>query len=280
MTTSANTWTEEVVDAAGIKLHMARGGTGEPLLILHGELGPPGWPRAFQDLAQQHTLYVPAHPGFGKTERLDWVMNMRDLAGWYLEALDDLGLGRVNVIGFSLGGWLAAEMATMCLHQFKRLVLVGASGVRPPVGEILDMFLFLTKAYINEGVLDPKHVTEFQLICPDDPEPEQIEVWEAAREEACRLGWRPYMHYPGLPRLLRRLKGLPTRIIWGRHDAIVPVSAAEVYHQSIPGSQLVILDNCGHHPEVERPQDFVRLVNEFFLDGSTAKGGETHSAPG
>jgi pimeloyl-ACP methyl ester carboxylesterase len=72
------------------------------------------------------------------------------------------------------------------------------------------------------------------------------------------------MHYPSLPHLLRRLRKLPTLIVWGRQDAIVPLSAAEVYHTSIPGSQLVMLDNCGHHPEIEQADEFVRHVQAFL----------------
>ena len=85
-----------------------------------------------------------------------------------------------------------------------------------------------------------------------------------AREEACRLGWRPYMHDPSLPHLLRRLRKLPTLIIWGRQDAIVPLSVAEIYHASIPGSQLAIVDDCGHHPEIETSDEFVRQVQVFL----------------
>ena len=114
MVTRADPWTEERVDVAGAGLQLVKGGTGEPLLILHGEMGHPGWLRYHQDLSQDNTLYIPSHPGFGGTDRLDWIMNMRDLAGWYLRALDELALSPVNVIGLSLGGWLAAEMATMC----------------------------------------------------------------------------------------------------------------------------------------------------------------------
>jgi pimeloyl-ACP methyl ester carboxylesterase len=264
MTTSGGTWTEESVEAAGIKLQLIKGGTGEPLLILHGELGHPGWLRFHESLAQHHTLYIPSHPGFGKSERLDWIANMRDMAGWYLDALDDLAVGRVNAMGFSLGGWLAAEMATMCPTQFKKLVLVGAMGIKPPSGQIYDMFLEVAKEFIKTSYLDPAQTPEFSQICPEQPTPEQVEAWEVAREEACRLGWRPYMHYPSLPHLLRRLRKLPTLIVWGRQDAIVPVSAAEVYHASIPGSQLVILDNCGHHPEVEQSDEFVQRVQAFL----------------
>jgi pimeloyl-ACP methyl ester carboxylesterase len=227
-------------------------------------LGHPGWLRFHESLAQHNTLYIPSHPGFGKSERLDWIANMRDMAGWYLDALDDLAVGRVNAMGFSLGGWLAAEMATMCPTQFKKLVLVGAMGIKPPSGQIYDMFLEVAKEFIKTSYLDPAQTPEFSQICPEQPTPEQVEAWEVAREEACRLGWRPYMHYPSLPHLLRRLRKLPMLIVWGRQDAIVPVSAAEVYHASIPGSQLVILDNCGHHPEVEQSDEFVQRVQAFL----------------
>jgi pimeloyl-ACP methyl ester carboxylesterase len=264
MTTSTATWTEEFVEAAGARLQLAKGGTGEPLLILHDEMGHPGWLRFHEALAQRFTLYIPSHPGFGKSERLDWIMNMRDLAGWYLDALDDLGMGRANLIGFSLGGWLAAEMATMCPEPFKKLVLVGAMGIKPPTGQIYDMFLEVAKDFISASYLDPAQTPEFPQVCPENPTPEQAEAWEAAREEACRLGWRPYMHYPSLAPLLRRLRKLPTLIVWGRQDAIVPMSVAEVYHASIPGSRLVIFDHCGHHPELEKSDEFVQHVRAFL----------------
>jgi pimeloyl-ACP methyl ester carboxylesterase len=264
MTTSSETWTETFVEAGGIRLQLIKGGAGEPLLLLHDELGYPGWLRYHEALAQHYTLYIPSHPGFGKSERLEWITNMRDLAGWYLDALDELAVGQVPVIGFSLGGWLAAEMATMCPEQFRKLVLVGALGIKPPTGQIYDMFLEVAKDFISASYLAPATVPEFPLICPEKPSPEQVEGWEMAREEACRLGWRPFMHYPSLPHLLRRLRKLPTLIVWGRQDAIVPLSAAEVYHTSIPGSQLAILDDCGHHPEVEKPAEFVQRVQAFL----------------
>jgi pimeloyl-ACP methyl ester carboxylesterase len=154
MATTSVPWTEELVEAAGSKLHIIKGGTGQPLLLLHDEMGHPGWLRYHAALAQHYTLYIPLHPGCGQSDHLDWVMNMRDLAFWYLDALDELGLGQVPVIGGSLGGWLAAEMAAMCPQQFKRLVLVGAMGVRPPVGEIFDMFLVVSREYLRASFTD------------------------------------------------------------------------------------------------------------------------------
>jgi len=266
MPTASNTWTDEMVEIAGTSLQLVKGGKGEPLLILHDEMGHPGWMRFHQSLSQHYTLHIPSHPGFGNSKRLDWIMNMRDLAGWYLQALDELGLGQVRIMGFSLGGWLAAEMATMCPQQFKKIVLVGATGVRPPKDEIFDMFLVTAREYITETFIDPPNTPEFQRICPDEATPEQREAWEVAREEACRLSWKPYMHYPALPYLLRRLSALPTLIVWGEQDPIVPLSAAEVYHESIEGSRLVILENCGHHPEIEKSEEFVRLVQGFLTE--------------
>lgn len=263
MTTTSQSWTEATVEAAGTRLELVKGGTGEPLLVLHDEMGHAGWLRAHESLAQGRTLYIPSHPGYGGSAPLDWVMSMRDLAGWYLGALDDLGLGQVDVVGCSLGGWLAAEMAALCPHRFKKLVLVAPPGIKPPTGEIFDMFLVTGRSYIEASFLHPETLPEYQELYGDEPTPEVREAREVAREQSCRLTWRPYMHDPALPHLLRNVK-LPTLIVWGRQDAIVPLSAAEVYRDSIQGSRLVILDDCGHHPEIEQAERFVKLVQEFL----------------
>lgn len=257
-------WTEQTVGLAGAQVQMVKGGSGDPLLILHDELGHPGWFRWHRELAQNHTLYIPSHPGFGATERIEWILNTRDMAGWYLEALDDLGLGPVDLLGISLGGWLAAEMAAMSPSNFKKMVLVGPAGIRPPVGEIYDMFLVVAKLFITTGFHDPDSVPEFQQLCPDEPSPEQVEAWEVAREGASRLAWKPYMYDPSLPHLLHRLKDMPTQILWGKQDSIMPFSAVEVYQRSIKGSKLSILEDCGHHPEIEKPDEFIDLVQRFL----------------
>ena len=264
MTTSSKTWNEEILTVAGVELQMVKGGSGEPLLIFHDEIGHHEWLNYHQSFSQNYTLHIPSHPGFGKTPPLEWIMNLRDMAGWYLHALDDLNIGPVNVVGFSLGGWLAAEMAVMNPEIFKKMVLVAPTGLKPPVGEIYDMFLEIAQEFITAGFSDASSVEEFRTVCPEEPSPELLEAWEVAREEACRLGWRPYMYYAGLPHLLQRLKKLPTLIVWGRQDAIVPISAGELYHESIPSSKLVVLEDCGHRPELEKTDQFVQLVHQFL----------------
>ena len=262
MTTTA-TWTEERVAVAGAEMQILKGGSGDPLLVIHDEMGQPGWRQVHEELARNYTVYAPSLPGFGVTDRLDWVMNVRDISTWTLWALDELGLSNLNMAGFSLGGWIAAEMATQNPQKFKKMALVAPAGVLPPTGEILDMFLIVSKEFITAGVHNPE-AAEFQAVCPDEPTPEQIEQWETAREEACRLTWRPYMHDRSLPHRLGRLKNLPSLIVWGRNDEVVPASAGEVFNASITGSRLVTLEGCGHRSDLDKPAELVGHLREFF----------------
>lgn len=263
MTTTA-TFTGERVQVAGAEMQVLKGGSGDPLLVLHDEMGQPGWLQLHEELAKSYNVYAPSLPGFGVTDRLDWVMNVRDMATWTLWAMEDMGLSSPNVVGFSLGGWIAAEMATQSPRAFRRMALAAPAGILPPTGEILDMFLVVSRQFITAGFHDPSSVAAFQEVCPDEPSPEQVESWETAREEACRLTWRPYMHDRSLPHRLGRLKDLPSMIIWGRNDEVVPVSAAEVYNRSIAGSRLATIENCGHRSDVEKTAEVASLLKEFF----------------
>jgi pimeloyl-ACP methyl ester carboxylesterase len=263
MTTTA-TFTEERVQVAGAEMQVLKGGSGDALLVLHDEMGQPGWLELHEELAKSYTVYAPSLPGFGVTDRLDWVMNVRDIATWTLWAMEDMGLYSPNVVGFSLGGWIAAEMATQSPGAFRRMVLAAPAGILPPTGEILDMFLIVSREFISAGFHDPSSTAAFQQVCPDEPSPEKVESWETAREEACRLTWRPYMHDRSLPHRLGRLKELPSLIIWGRNDEVVPVSAAEVYNRSIAGSRLATIENCGHRSDVEKTAEVASLLKEFF----------------
>lgn len=264
MTSSSLTWTEETAQVGGADLHIFKGGSGEPLVVLHDELGQVAPLRYADDLSRNFTIHMPGHPGYGLTDRLDWIMNMRDLASWYLRALEELGLERVNVLGLSMGGWLAAEMACQSPQIFKKMALVAPPGIKPPEGEILDMFLIVAKEYMEASYLDPANTREFTTVCPEEASPEQVELWEVAREESCRLAWRPYMYNQALPHLLGRLKDLPTLLVWGEQDAVVPVSTGKAYEQAIQGARLEIISGSGHHPEIEKTEEFVGLAREFF----------------
>jgi pimeloyl-ACP methyl ester carboxylesterase len=264
MAENTQEWREETVRVAGADLTIVRGGSGSPLLVLHEELGFPGWLRWNSELARNHTLMIPLHPGFGKTPRVEWVRGVRDLAGFYARVLRERSLAPVDVIGFSFGGWIAAEMAACDAKQFRRVVLVAPTGIRPPQGDIMDAFTVTARAYLDASVHDIAHTPEFAKLFGGEQSPEQFEAWEDARAETARVAWQPYMFNPSLEPLLEGVVGLPTLIMWGKQDKVVPVSAAHAFNKAIAGSDLVLLDNCGHRPEVEQTATFVERVQRFL----------------
>ena len=264
MPVSSNGYTESIINVGGGSVLMYKGGTGRPVLVLHEELGHPGWLAWHADVAQDHQLLIPVHPGFGVLPRIDWISGVRDLAGFYSRMLRDLALGPVDVIGFSLGGWIAAEMAAADAGQFDRMVLVAPTGLRPPEGEIMDLFVVTARNYLNASVRDPAATPEFQSLYGGEETAEQFEAWEDARAEASRLAWKPYMHNPSLGPLLEGVDGLPTLVIWGRDDAIVPLAAGHLYNKSISGSELAVIDDCGHRPEIEQTSRFLSQLRGFL----------------
>ena len=127
----AEGFTEEFVEVGGSKLHMFKGGTGEPLVLLHGDRGNAGWLGYVQALADRFTVYIPTHPGYWQSDRPEWLESISDMASFYTWFFEQQRLEGARVIGFSMGGWLAAEIAVMCRHAFSKLMLVDAAGIKP-----------------------------------------------------------------------------------------------------------------------------------------------------
>jgi len=246
------------------QLFVLTGGSGKPLLVLHEELGTPGWMKWNEALGERRTLLTPLYPGFGRTPRAEWLMSVRDLAGFIARYVREQRLAPVDVIGFSLGGWLAAEMAANDPGLFSKMVLVAPAGIRPPEGEISDMFRVPALTYLRDSVRDPARTPEFAALYDGGTSPEQYEAFEDARAESARLAWQPYMFNPSLPHLLEGTANAPTLIVWGRDDQIVPISAAAAYQRVMKNSRLVTFDGCGHRPEVEASERFVKEVQNFL----------------
>ena len=256
--TSAQGWTEEFVELGGTPTQVFKGGTGDPLVALHGARGNPGWTPYYEALSQHFTVYAPSHPGYDKTARPDWVSTVTDVAHYYLGFLRNLGLGQVYLMGFSMGGWIAAEIAAMAADRLKALVLVDAVGIKPDVGEIAEVLMVSPEQTSKLAYYDQSKV-------PDAPEltPEEEAVQWSNREMASRLCWKPYMHNPKLPAYLE-LISLPSLIAWGREDGIVPLNCGEIYHRVLADSTLHVIDQCGHSPQTEKPQELLDATLGFL----------------
>ena len=256
-------FTEEMIDVGGTHIQMLKGGSGEPLVVLHGAGGNSGWLNYVNALSDKYTVYLPSHPGYGKSERPDWLETMADLASFYTWLLEEQGLEGSRAIGFSMGGWLAAEIAASCRHAFSKLMLVDAAGIQPKQSEIADIFI-ISPAQVAELLFhDPKQAPEYESIYGGEPTPEQTEIAEGNREMSVRLCWKPYMYDPRLPSLLARVN-IPTRIVWGNNDRLIPLECGQMFKQAIPGSDLVVIDNCGHVPQMEKTEEFVNAAVEFL----------------
>ncbi|MGH7948932.1 MAG: alpha/beta fold hydrolase [Candidatus Binataceae bacterium] len=259
----AQLWTEDTAHVAGTDLKLIKGGSGKPLLIFHDELGYPGWMTWNQGIAEQRTLLIPLQPGFGKTPRLEWIGSYRDLAGFYAQALREMRLDPIDVIGFSAGGFIAAEMAAADPRIFSRMILVAPMGVKPAEGEIMDIFPLTIRTHLRATVANPFESPEFSNIYGGEMTPEQFELFEDARSETARIGWEPYMHNPSLPFLLRGVK-VPTLLVWGTRDRVVPRGCIDAYQQAIVGAQVALIEGAGHRPEIENVLEFERAVRAFL----------------
>jgi pimeloyl-ACP methyl ester carboxylesterase len=152
----------------------------------------------------------------------------------------------------------------MSPQMVARMLLVDAAGVRPQKGEITDIFLYGSEGTRQLSFYDVKQVTDYDRLFGTKPTPEAREAHIINREAATRYCWKPYMHDPSLPPLLQRLRGLPTLIVWGRDDRVVPVECGELYRKAIAGSNLEIIERCGHFPHLEKPADFARATARFL----------------
>lgn len=246
-------FTDGYAEVDGCKTRLRRGGTGAPLLFLHGANGAPVVTPFMEKLAQRFDVLVPEHPGYGKSDEPEWLENIHDLAYFYLDFLKALSLSNVTLVGTSMGGWIAMEMAVRETSRIRSLVLVSPAGVTAPGLRAADIFLMAPEEMVRNLFVDPK-LAEARLAQPED-----IDVSLKNRHTTARLAWEPRLHDPFLPKWLHRID-VPVKLVWGREDRILPVGLAEVLAQRIPGAQVHILENCGHLPHAEKPDEFVDIV--------------------
>ena len=263
MSPTSIVWESETVHVAGIAMHVARAGSGEPVVVLHHDIGSPERLPFYDALAQRFTVLLPSHPGYDRSARPDWMRSVRDVAVVYQWLLAQRDLtrepGRVSLVGLGFGGWIAAEMATMAPLAFRRLVLVGAMGIKPERGEIADQALVSYIDYVRLGFADQR---AFDAIYGAEPPTSTLEQWDLNREMTFRIAWKPYMYSPTLPHLLGGI-ATPALVVWGRQDRIVPVECGERYAKSLAQARLELVDGAGHFVEMDKPEALASLVTRF-----------------
>jgi pimeloyl-ACP methyl ester carboxylesterase len=255
----------EIVDVRGRRTSVLRRGEGDPLLYLHSATGETWWTDLDETLATSgFDVIHPAHPGYETSEGLAEIDDIHDLAFHTLDLLDALALDRVAVVGSSLGGWLAAELAVYASDRITKLVLVDAAGIAPPSADMwaikppdLAELLFSDQEHWLAQLMHAIDV-ETQL-----PPPEILMPLLQSMEAAARIGWNPHLYDPKLAGRLHRVKA-PTLVVWGEADGFIPAETGERWIELIAGARLETIPNCGHLAVLERPDELARLVAAFL----------------
>jgi pimeloyl-ACP methyl ester carboxylesterase/quercetin dioxygenase-like cupin family protein len=266
MTTVINTSTLRVtVDGAGpVPVTVTEHGEGRPFLLLHGGAGAQSVDGFAGLLATQEParVLVPTHPGFGGTPRPEGLDSVRSLARLYTRLLDDLGLAGVTVVGNSIGGWIAAEIALLGSPRVSGVVLVDAAGLELSDSPVPDFF-----SLTMDQVADLSYYRPDAFRLDLDHLPDQQKAMMAANRAALGV-------YAGRamadPSLLGRLPSVtvPVLAIWGEADRMIPVEHGRAYAKAIPDARFLLLPEAGHLPQFEAPDRLLAAVRDFA--GTTA----------
>jgi pimeloyl-ACP methyl ester carboxylesterase len=245
---------------AGCRVSVQRAGAGHPLLYLHGARGAGRWLPFMEALSRNFELIVPEHPGFGLSETPEWLDNIGDLAYFYLDFIEGLGLEQVHLVGASLGGWVAAELAVRDQSSLATLTLVAAAGIHVPGVQKGDIFLWSAPELARNLFYDQK-LAEAMLVEPASQE--ELDIQLKNRLTTAKLAWQPRLYNVHLAKWLHRIT-LPTLILWGAEDRLIPSQYGPAFRDLIPNSRLEILPDCGHLPQVEKMTEFANSVTRFL----------------
>jgi len=252
---------EHSLNIQGIRTYHCTRGAGKPLLFLHPGIGIDLAAPALDLLSERVALHVPSHPGYGKSELPKWMSTVDDLAYFYLDYLDALDLRDVILVGASLGGWIAAEIAVKSTERISHLVLAGAGGIKISDREHRD---FVDVFNVSHAELEALtyHNQKFASGALTSQSEQALATMFRNRESTGLFAWSPYMHNPALRRRLHRIK-VPTLLLWGANDRIVSPDYGRAYASDIPGATFATIADSGHYPHIEQPAAFAQQIFAF-----------------
>jgi pimeloyl-ACP methyl ester carboxylesterase len=260
VTAGAMPHSDHMIEVRGTRVRLERGGSGPPLVFLHGASGHTGWLPFLERLSKSFDVLAPEHPGFGSSDDPPWLDRPADLGYFYLDMFDALGLDRVHLIGTSLGGWIAAELAIRNTARLASLTLAGAVGIAADGMTIDDVFRMSPEENARRFYADPARVrARLEGLASAD-----ARTLARNRSTVVRLGYPRFVN-PDLAKWLHRID-VPTLLVWGEHDGLVPVVFGEAYRSAIPSSRLVVIPAAAHAPFEEQPDAFLEAFAGFLSE--------------
>jgi pimeloyl-ACP methyl ester carboxylesterase len=254
--------TQQRISIASAEIELFEGGAGAPTLFLHCGHGFSKDSPFVSLLTDKVRLIAPSHPGFGRSSLPDWIDRIEDIPHIYLELLDHLGLPKVDVIGCSIGGWIAAEMATMAPERFRKIVLSGPVGVKVGPVDKLDIPDFWAMSEEKLAGLYYKHPEKAKLAAADLSD-EELAVVVRNRESLSLLTWEPYMHNPKLKHRLQRVRS-PSLFLRGDGDVIVSADFLAAYASLVPAATTDVIVGAAHVSHIDQPETFSSKVLGFL----------------
>jgi pimeloyl-ACP methyl ester carboxylesterase len=252
------TYTVQAGRLGPVQVDVTEQGAGPAFLLLHGGAGPQSVAGFGELLAGTGARVItPTHPGFGCTPRPEYLHSMRGLALTYTALLNELDLTSVTVIGNSVGGWVAAEMAIHASPRISGVVLADAGGLEISDHPAADFFSLTPDQVTERAYYQPeKFRIDFSAL------PDQAKAAFAGNRAALQA----YTAQGGTdPALLGQLGSVrvPVLVVWGAADRIYPPEHGEAFAKAIPGAQLVVIKEAGHLPQLEAPAALLAAVQEF-----------------
>ena len=252
----------KTISIAGADIEVFDRGEGEPILFLHGTQGVMPADRFLGLLARNRRVIAPSHPGFGRSDLPDWLDSVDDIAHIYLELMERLGIKSVDLIGCSIGGWIAADIATKIPERLKHLVLASPIGVKVgPIDklDIPDIFA-MPQDKLNALLYhDPKKSAPDLKSLPE----QELHTFVRNRETLALIAWEPFMHNPKLKHRLHRV-GVPALLARGVSDGIVSADYLAGYAALLPNARIMTVAEAGHAPHIEQPDALAAAVLDFL----------------